>query len=366
VFYLNPNHEYDYGSPSCVTHPDADVLAAASESWFVHNTGYADSAHRVYGKSRFGCYVWELNPNSSGVQTWWSNYLRSSADTYDLYLLDNDPMDVVEENYFTFSGGGCNPWPSYCYSTQEISNNAAQVLAHAHFVNAMSHSNGTPMVFFYQQASFNIPLDLSAFTTSNRLIGVSCEGCIATTAIPVRPTLYRSVLNEMAAVNASSGSYLLISHGNSPAGSATQVLQRLVTTGIVWLAYSQGHTIVQPDLEANTNNLAIWPEDLIYPSGPVQSMVLSANDLQVTPGVWRREFTTCYQAGNFFGRCAVIVNSTASAITVRSSWLSQSYRHVITLSGGDELSGGVANLAGASFIPNSTVVQAGGVLLLGV
>lgn len=363
VFYVDPNHSYNNSPSSCMSHPDGDVVGAASESWFVHNTGSSDSAHRVYGKSSDGCRIWEMNPKSGGFQKWWQNYLVSHADNYDLYLLDNDPMDIPDAGYFP-SGGGCNPWPSICNSTEEISNNTAEVSARASFVNAMNHSDGKPMHFFYQQSSFNTTLDLSAFSASNRFVGFTCEGCISTYAFPARSTFYERVLNEMAAVNSSPGAYLLISHGNASAGSATQILQRLVTTGIIWLAYSEGHTIVQPDLESNTNNLAVWPEDLIYPSEPLQSMTSGANDLKVASGVWRREFKSCFQGGRSFGKCAVVVNSTGSSLVVRSSWLSQTYKHVVKLSGGDVLAGGSATLDATPFTANSTTIQTGGALLL--
>ena len=365
VFYLDPNHVWNDSPSSCVSHPDADVVAAASESWFVHDTGFSDAAHRVHGKDSSGCYIWELNPNSAGLQAWWRNYLRSNADNYDSYLIDNDIMDVTDAGFFSSAGGGgCDPWPTLCTSTQEIADNTAEVAAHANFVNAMSHSDGSPMHFFFQQASFNIPLDVSAFVATNRFVGLSCEGCVSTTASPLRPNLYASVLKEMAAVNATSGAYVLISKGDSPAGSVTQISQRLVTMGIAWLGYSEGHTIVRANLESRTNNLAVWPEELIYPAAPLQSMISSPNDLQVAAGVWRREFAFCYQAGRFFGRCAAIVNSSGSTVTVSSAWLSRTYGHIITLSGGDELSGGVADVSGAAFAPNATRVGAGGVLLL--
>ena len=363
VFYLDPNHVWNNSPSSCVSHPDADVVAAASESWFVHDTGFSDAAHRVHGKDSSGCSIWEMNPNSAGLQAWWRNYLRTHANSYDGYLIDNDIMDVIDAGYFP-SGGGCDPWPSYCTSTQEIASNAAEVAARANFVNAMSHSDGSPMHFFFQQASFNIPLDLSGFAATNRFVGLSCEGCVSTTASPLRPSLYASVLNEMAAVNATSGAYLLISKGNSPAGSATQLAQRMVTVSIAWLGYSEGHTIVRANLESNTNNLAIWPEELVYPAGPLQSMHSGAIDLMVQPGVWRREFRTCYQKGVPIGPCAVIVNANGFAVTVKSSWLQQAYRHIITLAGGDVLSGGTSNISGARFTPNVTTIQPSEGLLL--
>jgi hypothetical protein len=305
-----------------------------------------------------------MNPYASELQSWWLSYLRTHADKYDLYFLDDDMLDVVDETYFNFSGGGCMPWPTFCHSTQEMPDDAAVLAGHVSFANAMSHSNGSPMYFFYQQASFNIPLDINAFSATNRFVAFSCEGCIATYAYPVRPNLYAKVLQEMAAVNASPGAYLLISHGNFPTGSATQILQRLVTTGIAWLAYSEGHTIVRPDLETSSSNLAIWPEDLIYPSKPLQSMVTGPADLTVAPGVWRREFTACYQAGRFFGHCAAIVNSTPNSVLVSSSWLHQAYKHLVSLSGGDVFSSGVASIYNANFVPDSTVVPPAGALLI--
>lgn len=38
VAYVNPNHTWNGSPSSCIYHPDADVMAATSESWFVHDT----------------------------------------------------------------------------------------------------------------------------------------------------------------------------------------------------------------------------------------------------------------------------------------------------------------------------------------
>jgi hypothetical protein len=93
-------------------------------------------------------------------------------------------------------------------------------------------------------------------------------------------------------------------------------------------------------------------------------MVTGHADLQVSPGVYRREFATCYQKGVFFGFCASIVNANTVAITVQPSWLHQSYNHMVTLSGGDVLAGGNANVAGANFAAGSTQIQPGWAALL--
>jgi hypothetical protein len=88
------------------------------------------------------------------------------------------------------------------------------------------------------------------------------------------------------------------------------------------------------------------------------------NDVQVAPGVYRREFRTCYDRGTPFGGCAVIVNDTSRAVAVMPSWLRQLYLHEITLDGDDVQSGGTINTSGALFIPGVTSVAPHDALLL--
>jgi hypothetical protein len=361
IFYLDPNKIRD-DKLGCGVSPASDILKAASESWFVHSPGYSDSGHRVHGVDVDGCAKWLMNPNSSGYQAWWRSYLRANGDGYDIYFMDDDYMTLVRETAFA-SGGGCYPWPTTCSATHEIADDAHEVQAHANFVNAMTHSNGSPMNFVFQQASWNNTIDQSAFTTTSHIVGMTCEGCVSTWAYPSFTLLHPRVLDAMAAVHQVGGMFWLISHGNSPVG-ATQFLQRKLTTGFVWLGYTEGLTAVWPDLETNNNNLPIWPEDLIYPSHPLQSMTTGHTDLEVASGVYRREFTTCYQKGVYFGVCAAVVNDNSTALPVVSSWLRQTYHHYVWLTGGDELHGGIANRSGGSFVVNSTKVDAGGAILL--
>ncbi|HXW51422.1 MAG TPA: hypothetical protein VEJ41_05475, partial [Candidatus Acidoferrales bacterium] len=120
VFYMNPNRLYD--GDGCAYLPATSIMPVAQESWFLHDTGYSDSAHRVWGYQDTdpdSCDTWIMNINSSGYQAWWQTYLWANADQWDLYFLDDDSMEL---QIFTeaHSGGGCLPWPSYCTSTQEI------------------------------------------------------------------------------------------------------------------------------------------------------------------------------------------------------------------------------------------------------
>lgn len=147
------------------------------------------------------------------------------------------------------------------------------------------------------------------------------------------------------------------------------------------LGYSPGHLVDWADLETGSGNLAVWPEEGIYPTNPVQTMAAphgsgclagngqvcsggGHNDLQVAPGVYRREFGACYDQGTSFGECAAVVNTTSNAVTVKSSWLTQSYGHEITFNGGDVQSGGTVNLTGAGFNAGSGTVGPHSALLL--
>lgn len=367
IYYMRPFALRAATPASCLIHPDAGILSGAQESWFVHNTGYTDAAHRVYGYDRWGCKLFGMNPNSTGLQAAWNKHLQSNANAYDLFFVDMSPMDLKNATWYS-SGGGCTPWPHVCLSTQELPSDLAVTSAHVNFVNALRYTNGNPMYFLYQQAypAWSLSFDMFAINSTGRYFGVSCEGCLADVppAPPVSPANYAPFLDEMAAVNKTGGEFLIISKGEYPAGSANQILQRSVTVGVAWLAYSEGHTMVQPDLERNTLNLAVWPEDMIYPASPLETMVSGSVDLEVAPGVYRREFQHCYQNSQTFGSCAAIVNANGYAVAIQPAWLRLTYHHVVVLTGGDVLSGGKANLAGSSFIAGITLVPAGGATLL--
>ena len=362
VFYLNPNLEYS--SSRCPFEPDSQVIAAASESWFVHLYGYSDSAHRVHGTYSQSCNgstasipVYALNGSNTSVQSYWASYIRSNAVNYDYFFMDNTHGTVVDQFY---GPGGSFCGSSYCTSTQEFRSDAAVITEHAQLANAM------PMPGFFNNFTFasNEPSDLSLLQSTGKFVGGICEDCVVSAGTFMRSE-YLEVLNTMAKIDAIPGaSFVELNHGVSTPGSSAQIAQRAVTTAMAWLGYSEGHTIVWPDLEANTQRLPVFPENSIYPSVPLESMLTGATDIQVASGVYRREFSSCYNAGTAIGPCAAIVNSNASTVVVSSSWLHQSYGHVVEMIGADIPSGGTVSLTGQSFTANATSIPAGEALLL--
>jgi hypothetical protein len=373
VWYSDPNFIYD--SSVCPDTEDVPFIAASSESWYVHYTGYTDSAHRVQGTRSVTCSagtttqtIYVANDADAGVQAYFLSYLQGNADAWDYYWMDNTSAEVLTQMYGP--GGGFCPgeYNDWCTSTQELPTNASVVAEHASFANAMSHTNGTPMQFFFNGVNFvnnnGFANDFNLFSASSHFVGAICENCIVNDGA-FRLGMYPFVLNAMAQVDAISGAQLVeLNTGDASPGSSAQISERLVTTAVAWLGYSNGHTVVFPNLEYNTANLAVWPEEGIYPTQPIQSMSTSAQDIEVAGDVWRREFRACYYRSVAIGPCAAILNGNSGAVTAESSWLEQAYGHQVELVGGDALSGGSLELSSVTFSGNSTVIPSGEAVLL--
>ncbi len=362
VWYFDPHLIYD--SSQCPYQPDARFIAAASESWFVHFPGYHDEDHRVHGSYSKTCDgkqtsvpVYVANITNPAVSDFFETYLRTEASAWDAFMMDDTGATLVNQMYGP-GGGFCrglnlNGW---CTSTEEIATDAALLRAQGLFADRLRRIDGAPMQFFVNG-------DPAVLGTNAAYIGAIAENAIVD-AGNLRPAMYEKTLTEMASVEARHKKFVLLDTGNASAGSVAQDTQRIVTTAVAWLGFHGSDTVVWPDLEYNTDNLAVWPEDEIYPTNPLESMTESAAQIAVAPGVWRREFRACYDAGRRFGPCAALVNANGAAIVVQRGWLRGEYRYVIGFSGGDILSGGSLSLTAIPFVDGQTVIPSGGALLL--
>jgi hypothetical protein len=341
---------------------------AASENWYVHRRGYSDFSHRLTGDRTINCNgnsvevpIYVADGNVAGVQSYFRSYLQEHADTWDYVMLDQTQWDVVDQ-MFGPNGGFC-PWEAgrYCTTSQELPTASSVVAEHGALATALAHKNGSPFKAFTNPIDGYVSQEISA---SNHLLGGLMENFVVDEG-KLRPSMYGTALTLMKRADSTpDGKVVELNDGASPAGSSAQIAQRLVTTGVAWLGYSEGHTIVFPNLEDNTTGLAIWPEDMIYPANPLETMSSGPGDLEVGPSVWRREFEACFNDGTAVGPCAAIVNGSGSPITLKSAFFRESYGHVISLSGGDILSGGTMSLASTAARMNSSYIQPGEALLL--
>jgi hypothetical protein len=354
VQYLDANWIYPYGS--------IPISPASREDWWLHEPGFGDRAHRLSSSS--GANL--LNEDSPAVIAWVARYVRRYFRRYPALMMDDTSGSLAAEVYYSGFRG-----------SEELRTNRAVRESHTQLALALTHRDGTP----YMQIDNG--LDPNPYVaTSLRLLShpQSVVGLVAEGAPIWNGTLtnfFSTLLDEMAYVDHTANDFaVLLSY--DPSGSPRA---RRVQTATILLGYSPGHTVSWADLETNSSNLAVWPEQGIVPTHPIQSMSPPGGSgclgghgvvcrrgghhkLQVAPGIYRREFRDCYNQGVDFGPCAVVINTLGLPVTVRASWLRQSYRHQITLLGGDVQSGGRIDLSGAAFAPGSTVVPAGDALLL--
>jgi hypothetical protein len=373
VMYFLDNFVFRNGA--CTGVYANDLFKSASESWFMHVSGYHDAAHRLIGYRMLSCKgvaarqpVYALNSFNAGVRLYERSYLRTYGDAWDYYLMDVTKGSVLLQFYGP-GGGMCqqNLPIHLCSTTQEYPNDPTVVQAHNVLYSGLTHRNGSPMNLFFNGVTFTNgrATDLGIVQENKNVFGAVCEDCVVSLGT-FRPQWYASILNAMAQMNAiPTGSFIQLNVGEDPAGSPQQIAERTISAAMTWLGYSPGHTVVFPDFEASTTRLAIWPEYSIVPTDPVESMSTSYSNLQVATGVYRREFRACYNYGVPIGQCAAIVNgNTTATIRLSAAWLKQAYGHVVELSGGDIPSGGHVLLTSSKFIPSATTLAPGHGILI--
>jgi hypothetical protein len=312
-----------------------------------------------------------LNQARPDVRMFFRSYVRRYYNADDGLFMDNQGPGLSEELYDSNCG---------CSTTNEIRTDAQLQAAHQAMSAALTHVNGSPFMQVDNAIAPN-PWLPQGFNLLNRSIGVdglSSDGLPEVDGVLDR--YYSTLLDQIAYITTRTRGFALL-WSSGTAGAAYQEQSRRVQEATLLLGYSPGRVVDAAILEEGSRSLAIWPEEGIYPTQPLQSMgapggngclagtgVVCAsgghNDLQVAPGVYRREFAACYDQGGHFGGCAAIVNSTSRPVTISSSWLTQSYPHEITLVGGDVQSGGTVKLEGAGFATRSAAVGAHDAILL--
>jgi hypothetical protein len=356
IQYLDANMIYSSES--------VPVASDAQESWWVHQPGYSDAAHRLTFDNSFGTADL-LDQSNTSVQAWFQNYVHSNYNSFDGLMMDDTSASQSEQFY----GSGSS-------SSEELTSDSAIVSEHEQMAAAMTHGDGSPFMQVDNGLSVN-PWTTPAFSLLNNG-GVS--GLIAEGDPIDNGTLtgyYSTLLDDMSYIDHTPSDFLvLLSY--DPSGS---LQARRIQAATVLLGYSPGHIVSWSDLEQDNHDLQVFPEEGIYPTNPVQTMAAPSGngclhgngqlctsgghtDLQVAPGVYRREFHDCYDQGTSFGNCAVIVNDTGNPVTIQSSWLTLNYTHQITLNGGDVQTGGTINTNGNNYTPGNTTIPANDATLL--
>ena len=344
------------------------LAGAASSVWWVHEPA-PNQGIRIFSNTFGGGYlVNQINPT---VKSFFSSYARRHFDGDDGLMMDWQSPSLSQELYYSTCG---------CTTTTEIRTDRALRAGHQAMSAALTHVDGRPFIQVDNTLPPN-PFLPQGLGMLNSRIGVDAwviegEPFDYGTLDPS----YSTLLDQIAYIATRTRGFA-IPMSRAEAGAAYQPRARRIQEATMLLGFSPGHLVDWAALEEGSADLAVWPEEGIYPTGPVESMrrpggsgclagtgVVCSHgghtSLQVAPGVYRREFRACYDRGVRFGACAAIVNTTARAVTVRARWLRLRYRHQIGFIGGDVQSGGKLTPAGARVGAGSAVIPADDAILL--
>ncbi len=337
--------------------------APTQESWWLHQPHHSDSYHRLFVSRPDGVH-YLLDQARPSVEWWIRWYLRNHFNSWEGVMMD----DTAASTKAQFWGSGFS-------SSQEIRTNSGVLSEHREMAGRLTHSNGTP--FLQVDNGININPDVKPtfplLGQPGSVVGLMAENEPWDHGLqPGYPTL----LDYMAYIDSRPNDFIVLLSYDDDGPLVARRLQEAT----VLLGYSPGHLVDWADLEQNNLDLTVWPEEGIYPTQPVETMRVPEsnclagdgitcsygghNDIQVAPGIYRREFAACYDQGVPFGHCAVIVNTTSSPVTMQSTWLKQTYSHEITMHGGDVQSGGSINTSGAPLLLPLAQVPAEDALLL--
>jgi hypothetical protein len=342
------------------------IGSAASENWYLHDPGYTDSAHRISTTNYGGGLL--INQANTAVDSWFQNYARTNYNKFPGLMMDDASPTLGMQLYYANS-------PSVS-STTEITSNTALQNSHNQLAGYMTHSNGTPFLQVDNALSPNpwIATPFSMINDNQGVEGFVVEGAPWSGGIT---SYYSNLLDQIAYIDSTQNDFITMLSYDTTGSSQS----RLVQEATELLGYSGNHLVDWNDLEKNSGNLAVYPEEGIVPTNPVQTMAAPGgsgclagngatcstgghNNIQVASGIYRREFANCYNQGTAIGPCATIINTTGAAVTVQSSWLTQTYHHEITFNGGDVQSGGTLNLTGAGFTAGTTTIPASNAILI--
>ena len=359
--YLDTNWDF--------TEDPMPVASAASGDLWLH-APTPQPFSDIYSSSLGGGRL--MNQSSPAVRSFFQSFVRANYNADDGLLMDWQSPSLSQELYYSTCG---------CSSTVELPTDKMLRAAHSEMAAAMTHRDGAPFIQADNSLPPNpdLPQGLQMLDPATGVDGWVAEGAPEDDGILDR--YYSTLLDQMAYITTRTKGFItLLSYGAAGAGYQPQA--RRVQEATVLLGFKPEQVVDWADLESGSPRLAVWPEEGIYPTDPVQSMgapggrgclagagVVCArgghNGVQIAPGVYRRVFRVCYSRRIAFGACAAIVNTTGSPVVVRSSWLSGvTFAHRIAFVGGDVQSGGTIRVKGSPFRAGTTVVGPQDAMLL--
>jgi hypothetical protein len=384
ISYIDPNLDWSRAGlgmviPSC-TAATSGQSTCGNEDWFVHKAGYHDRDHRLTWTNADLGLAYLLNGADSSLDRFIVGYAHRVLSGFDGLMVDDVGSGQPAQFY-----GDANP----IYTTsEELRSDDAVQQSHADLAAKLASS--------FTQIDNGLvvnPNVLPAFGLLNRpaaVVGLVSESYPENGGTNTLASWYSSGLDDMAYLDdtVSLSRDFLVLLGYNPDGDP---VARRVQEATVMLGFSPGKIVDWADLAENRPGLAVWPEEGLYFTRPVQTMQAPTGsacmnglggpcdhghaDLEVASGtnaheqtggagVYRREFRSCFLQGVPVGGCATIMNDTDHRVVVSKAWLALPYRYEMKMNGGEISSGGRLDVRGTPFKPGETTIGADDAALL--
>ncbi|MGH7661986.1 MAG: hypothetical protein ACRENA_13870 [Vulcanimicrobiaceae bacterium] len=307
-----------------------DPLYTSDESTFSHDcSGNRIAVPYVAGQ-------WLMAPGSADLSSLLNNWqtAQESQGHVDAFLYDN-----IDDLY------GLTTLP--CAATQSSwdSQNASLI----------GNSN-YPVVF----NGYALNSDAASLINGATVKGAMAEECYGRKSQPSPPYTTDStwVTDENLQLAAAAAGKWYFCY-NTPTTDASQsiALRQYIYASFL-LSYSPTSSVLW-EYFSTPSGLHVFPETKIVPTSPLLQAPSSVSSLQ-SGGVYVREYGACYLAGTTIGRCAAVVNSSASSSYGMPS-LQQSYSHTMAISGSGTLDGGSVSASGPA--PPSSLPPETGLIL---
>lgn len=210
-------------------------------------------------------------------------------------------------------------------------------------VNRVHTSMGTK-IFFNAFGAVADPTTQVGLLTPSNVLGGMCEICLAghdrsTNRDYIHTgTRWANIINAEIDTMARHKIFWDYARATNPASSSTTIRKYIYASFI--LGYNPSYAMLQ-EVFQTPSGFEIFPETGLVPLSPLTT-ASSVAGYRKSSGVYMREFGACYYRGVNKGRCAVVVNSGSSGVSVPSS----AYAHSLVLSGYGVLDRGSASFSG--------------------
>lgn len=328
ALYMNPNRQA----------PGA-IMYSNDETEFAHDC----SGNRIK-EFHPDPNAYYTDPHSTTLQSLWAKALATqlSWGAVDTYVFEDNADAAVPQN---MTATPCNfTWTDWTNAT-----------------NGLDNSLGVPIIG--NSLGYTLPKSTQpgpGIGINPSTAGNMSEDCYIGRTPSGYFYSYRWQALENTEIQMAQANKLFICHADWMADASLSYGQRMYFYASVLLTYNQQTQIVDTEF-ATPSSLKVMPEAQLVPTNPVVQMPADISGLLQTSGVYGREYTACYLAGNYVGPCAIVVNSNNPAAgPARAFPWPTTYLHTLTLQGEGVYDGGTVTTSG----PAPPATMAGGTAVI--